>query len=203
VQVADLVPAFLAVCPRIAPSWQQYLDSWRGESQRAHYNDACVVAHHLVDRFEHSDLSEFPAAFALLERCLVQGDGQTKELAAIGIIEDIQKFVLQRTRTAAPRSGNIGLALRAGPLGSVVRPREGAPMGGLIRLELTGDEALVLFEFLQRFDDEGTLAVQDQAEERALWNLHILLQKQLVEIFQPEYKALVAAARDRLRDPTD
>jgi hypothetical protein len=72
-----------------------------------------------------------------------------------------------------------------------------------VRFELTGDEALVLFDFLQRFDDEGTLAIRDQAEERALWNLHCLLQKQLVEIFHPDYKALLAAARDRLRDPVE
>jgi hypothetical protein len=74
-------------------------------------------------------------------------------------------------------------------------------MGVPVQLELTGDEALVLFEFLQRFDDEGVLVVQDQAEERALWNLHCLLQKHLVEIFHPDYKALLAAARERLRDP--
>jgi hypothetical protein len=80
---------------------------------------------------------------------------------------------------------------------------EGEPMGEPVRLELTGDEALVLFEFLARFDDDGTLAVQDQAEVRALWNLHCLLQKQLVEIFHPEYNALLAAARDRLRDPAE
>jgi hypothetical protein len=72
-----------------------------------------------------------------------------------------------------------------------------------VRLELTGDESLVLFEFLARFDDAGSLAVQDQAEERALWNLHCLLQKQLVAIFDPNYKELLAAARDRLRDPTE
>jgi hypothetical protein len=72
-----------------------------------------------------------------------------------------------------------------------------------IRLELTGDEALVLFDLLQRFDDEGTLTIRDQAEERALWNLHCLLQKQLVEIFDPDYKALLVAAQDRLRDPVE
>lgn len=72
-----------------------------------------------------------------------------------------------------------------------------------VRLDLTGDEALVLFEFLQRFDDEGMLIISDQAEERALWNLHCLLQKQLVEIFHPDYKALLAAARDRLRDSAE
>lgn len=72
-----------------------------------------------------------------------------------------------------------------------------------VHLELTSDEALVLFEFLSRFDDEGTLTIQDQAEQRALWNLHGLLQKQLVEPFDPNYKALLAAAQDRLRDPVE
>jgi hypothetical protein len=76
-------------------------------------------------------------------------------------------------------------------------------MGQPIRLELTADEALVLFEFLARFDDKETLSIEDQAEERALWNVHCLLQKQLVEIFDPNYKALVKAARDRLRDPVE
>lgn len=76
-------------------------------------------------------------------------------------------------------------------------------MGEPVRLELTADEALVLFEFLARFDDEETLTIQDQAEERALWNVHCLLQKQLVEIFRPDYKALLASARDRLRDPVE
>jgi hypothetical protein len=72
-----------------------------------------------------------------------------------------------------------------------------------VRLELTSDEALVLFEFLRHFDDENTLAIRDQAEERALWNLHCLLQKQVVEIFDPDYKTLLAMARSRLRDPAD
>ena len=76
-------------------------------------------------------------------------------------------------------------------------------MGDPVRLEPAGDEALVLFELLSRFDDDSVLAVQDQAEERALWNLHGLLQKQLVEPFDPDYKALLAAARDRLRYPAE
>ena len=46
-------------------------------------------------------------------------------------------------------------------------------MGDPVRLELTGDEALVLFEFLFRFDDDGSLTIQDQAEERALWKLQL------------------------------
>lgn len=76
-------------------------------------------------------------------------------------------------------------------------------MGDAITLQLTGDEALVLFEFLARWDEAGVFDIQDQAEQRTLWNLQCLLEKQLVEPFQPNYKALVKAARDRLRDPTD
>jgi hypothetical protein len=76
-------------------------------------------------------------------------------------------------------------------------------MGESIRLELTGDVALVLFELLSRFSDTDALTVEDQAERRALWKLHGLFEKQLVEPFRPEYAELLAAARNRLRDPPD
>jgi len=95
-KVADVVPAFIVACPSISPAWQQYLEFWHGEPERGHFNDAGVVAHHLVDSFERGDLSEFPTAFALLERCLGDGDQQAKELAVIGIIEDIQNIASHR-----------------------------------------------------------------------------------------------------------
>ncbi len=71
-----------------------------------------------------------------------------------------------------------------------------------VRLELTADEALVLFEFLSRYSESNSLGVEDQAEQRALWNLQCLFERQLVEPFRPDYAALLAAARDRLRDST-
>ncbi len=72
-----------------------------------------------------------------------------------------------------------------------------------ILIGLTGDEALVLFELLGRFSDREVLEIVDQAEERALWRLHGLLEKQLVEPFKSEYGALLEASRMRLRDPSD
>lgn len=71
-------------------------------------------------------------------------------------------------------------------------------MGDPVRLELTADEALVLFEFLSRYSDSNSLSLVDQAEQRALWNLCCLLESQLVEPFRSDYDALVSAARDRL-----
>jgi len=70
-----------------------------------------------------------------------------------------------------------------------------------VTLTLTNDEALVLFEFLHRNDDADKFPLVDQAEERALWNVQGLLEKQLVELFLPNYLELVQQVRDRLRDP--
>jgi hypothetical protein len=54
---------------------------------------------------------------------------------------------------------------------------------------------------LCRFDDERSYPFADKAEERVLWTLEGILEKQLVEILSPDYKALLQAARQVVRDP--
>ena len=51
-----------------------------------------------------------------------------------------------------------------------------------VTLQLTNDEALVLFELVSRFTEEGDLNIADQAETRVLWDLCSLLEKQLPAI---------------------
>src|SRR5262249_20602787 len=87
----------LAACPSIGPAWEEYLESWGGDPDRGHFNDAGVVAHHLVDSFVRGELSEFPTAFALLERCVGDGDEQAKELAGIGVSEVLQNIASHRS----------------------------------------------------------------------------------------------------------
>lgn len=70
-----------------------------------------------------------------------------------------------------------------------------------ILVELTNQEALVLFEFLRRCDDENNYRFADQAEERMLWKLEGILEKQLVEISSPDYGRLLEEAREQIRDP--
>jgi hypothetical protein len=67
-------------------------------------------------------------------------------------------------------------------------------------ISLTADEALVLFEFLSRFEESNEMTIVDQAEERALANLLGPLQKQLVSPFRNDYVELLKQARNRLRD---
>ncbi len=71
-----------------------------------------------------------------------------------------------------------------------------------VSIDLTGDEALVLYELLRRFTESDRLETVDQAEQRALWNLCASLESALVEPLDPAYSELLAAARDRLRDST-
>ena len=69
-----------------------------------------------------------------------------------------------------------------------------------VTVTLNEDEALVLFGFLARFTDTDLLGTEDQSEQRVLWNLHCLLERQIVPIFDPKFRELVTAARNSLRD---
>ncbi len=68
-------------------------------------------------------------------------------------------------------------------------------------LELTNDEALVLFDWLARLDGQDALPVEDAAEETVLWSLLAQLEKVLVEPFRPDYDDRVERARARLKPP--
>ncbi len=70
-------------------------------------------------------------------------------------------------------------------------------------ITLPRTQALVLFEFLSRFSDDKKLEIQDQAEERVLWNVCCDLERVLVEPFRSDYDVLLQRARDTIRDKTD
>lgn len=69
-----------------------------------------------------------------------------------------------------------------------------------VQFAITSDEAIVLFEFLQRFSNTEQLVIEDQAEERALWNLCCVFEKCLAMPFDKDYSELLREARERLRD---
>ncbi len=74
----------------------------------------------------------------------------------------------------------------------------------ILNLSLTKNEALVLFEFLSRLSDSNSkLTIEDQAEERVLWNLCCDLEKILIEPFQENYVELLNQAREKVRDKNE
>ena len=68
-----------------------------------------------------------------------------------------------------------------------------------IGVQLSADEALVLFELLSRFEENDTFMIADPAESHALSHLLAQLEKQLVTPFDARYAEILAAAQARLR----
>jgi hypothetical protein len=70
-----------------------------------------------------------------------------------------------------------------------------------ITLKLKIEEALVLFDFISRFNETSKTEIfQDQAEQKALWILEGQLEKLLTEPFKPNYKDIINQARNKIRD---
>jgi hypothetical protein len=69
-----------------------------------------------------------------------------------------------------------------------------------VKIELTSDEALVLYDWLTRFNQRTHTDFADQAEERVLFDLEAMLEKALVAPLQSDYADVLASARSSLRD---
>ena len=65
-------------------------------------------------------------------------------------------------------------------------------------IRLTVAEAVVLDGLLRRYSEAGRLDIEDQAEQRALWNLQCLLERE----DGPSWPSL-SNARDALRDEVE
>ena len=73
-------------------------------------------------------------------------------------------------------------------------------MSERVTLNLSRDEALVLFEFFARFDVDDLFRLRNNAEFVAFMRIAGQLEKALVEPFQSNYLELLASARARLEE---
>jgi hypothetical protein len=67
-------------------------------------------------------------------------------------------------------------------------------------LEITEDEAIVLFEFFSRFDETDNLTFQHPAEYLAFEKLSGQIEKTTAAMFKPEYNELLSSARNRIAE---
>lgn len=82
------------------------------------------------------------------------------------------------------------------------KPLDSSKKNNRICLSLSNDEALVLFDWLSRFNEcEQSAFFQDQAEERLLFDLEALLEKSVATILDEDYKDKLLRAREKIRDP--
>ena len=74
---------------------------------------------------------------------------------------------------------------------------------GTLRLGLTSDEALVVFEWLHRNEERDIrldhLGIVDDAERQVLWSLSVCLESNLVDPLRSDYHERLESARTSLR----
>ncbi|GEP46424.1 hypothetical protein [Brevifollis gellanilyticus] len=67
-----------------------------------------------------------------------------------------------------------------------------------IEITLRGHEALVLFDWLVSLSLQGHENEPDAATQKLLWQVEGTLEKHLVEVVDPAYKALLEEAKIKL-----
>jgi len=66
---------------------------------------------------------------------------------------------------------------------------------------LSREEAIVLFDWLSRFNEMGKSEMfHDQSEERVLWDMESLLERTITEAFYSNYSEILSKAREKVRD---
>jgi hypothetical protein len=70
-----------------------------------------------------------------------------------------------------------------------------------ININLTKNEAWVLFDIVKRYSDTDKLKIEHQAEERALWNLCCIFEKTLtLSDEDSDYNTFIKNCRNELKD---
>ncbi|KAF5041102.1 hypothetical protein DSECCO2_526490 [anaerobic digester metagenome] len=70
-----------------------------------------------------------------------------------------------------------------------------------ILLELSDDEALVLLNWLFRFNaSDNDTFFEDQAEQRVLWDMEAVLERAVSATFDNNYQEILSKARQKIRD---
>mgnify|MGYP003454966751 FL=1 len=70
-----------------------------------------------------------------------------------------------------------------------------------INIKITKNEALVLFDFLSRFNQNDNIDFfEDKAEKILLWNIESELEKELEDIFDSNYKLILEKARTEIHN---
>jgi len=67
--------------------------------------------------------------------------------------------------------------------------------GDSVEIRLNQSEALVLFEWLAKRDEQDCEFSVDQAEQQVLWKVEGQLESTLVEVFTPDYQERVSTAK--------
>jgi len=91
-----LMTLLRAEFPEFEPAWQKHVASWEGESAGSYLDIAEFARFIDEDLLERRQSAASERAFHLLEKTFLEGDEPTRDLIAIGFIEDLQNYSSRR-----------------------------------------------------------------------------------------------------------
>lgn len=103
-----------------------------------------------------------------------------------------------RSELARVLGGEIHPDYGASVFAARARVMAGACAGSGMTLFLTGDEALVLLDWLKRMEHDEGLPMEHAAEGHVVYKVEGHLERVLVEPFHPDYGSIISAARRRV-----
>ena len=107
IQQEQIMPLLLTACPGFGRLWADHLAYWNGKPAGI-FLDTAEFVHYLADCHERNDITALTAAFQLIERFFVEGEENTKEVAAMGILETLQNVASHQPEGAAPYLSYLG-----------------------------------------------------------------------------------------------
>ena len=87
---ADMMEPLLEACPAFRPTWVAFLEEWRSEPELPLYLAIADLARHLISALAVGDAETLTRVFAVVERWHVEGDQYVREVATVGLLEDLQ-----------------------------------------------------------------------------------------------------------------
>lgn len=70
-----------------------------------------------------------------------------------------------------------------------------------MKIELTEEEAIILYEWLSTHNESEDLPFTDQSEQRVLWDLECQIESKVEAVTSTAYADQLHQARLRIRDP--
>lgn len=77
---------------------------------------------------------------------------------------------------------------------------EAMQKGDEVILALTKKEAIILLEWLSRFNEKELDLFQDQAEKKVSWNMEASLEQVISETFDSNYTKILSEAWEKIKD---
>ena len=133
----QIIPLFLEACPGLQPTWARYVvQTMNGKAHSLQQNPVFeVVFPYILSHVKRNYFKEIPAAFAVIETLLSEGDEETRILVETDMLIPLQAAIVRSPQTA------------------------------LLVPQWLGPRAQEVWQVIERFSAEQEQAEQEQIEE--------------------------------------